>query len=48
MDLTLTEPYQALQADPLLSGMQGDADFRKIVQSAQDCQKKFVEDSGAR
>jgi len=40
--------YQALQSDPLLSGVQGDADFRKIVQSAQDCQKKFVEQSGAR
>ena len=39
---------QALQADPLLAGVQGDSDFREIVKSAQECQKKFVEESGAR
>jgi TolB-like protein len=39
---------QALQADPLLVGVQGDSDFRDIVKSAQACQKKFVEESGAR
>jgi len=40
--------YQALQADPLLAGVQGDSDFQQIVKSAQDCQKKFMESSGAR
>jgi len=40
--------YQALQADPLLTGVQGDSDFQEIVRSAQQCQKKFVEESGAR
>ena len=39
---------QALVADPLLSGVQGDSDFKDIVKSAQECQKKFVEASGAR
>ena len=39
---------QALVADPLLSGVQGDGDFKEIVKSAQECQKKFVETSGAR
>jgi serine/threonine protein kinase/TolB-like protein/Tfp pilus assembly protein PilF len=40
--------YQALQADPLLAGVQGDSDFREIVRSAQECQKTFMEQSGAR
>ncbi len=40
--------YQALQADPLLAAVQGDADFREIVAAAQECQKKFVAESGAR
>ena len=40
--------YQALQADPLLAGVQGDSDFRDIVQAAGDCQKKFMEGSGMR
>jgi len=39
---------QALVADPLLAEVQGDADFKEIVQSAQACQKKFAEASGAR
>ncbi len=40
--------YQALQADPLLAGVQGDSDFREIVSAADDCQKKFMAGSGAR
>ena len=40
--------YQALQADPLLSGVQGDAEFREIVAAAGECQKKFMAASGAR
>jgi eukaryotic-like serine/threonine-protein kinase len=40
--------YQALQADPLLTGVQGDSEFREIVQSAGECQKKFTEGSGMR
>ncbi|MFY9558970.1 MAG: protein kinase [Terriglobales bacterium] len=40
--------YQALQADPLLVGAQGDAEFREIVQAAGECQKKFMAGSGAR
>jgi len=38
---------QALQAIRCF-GSEEDADFREIVQSAQECQKKFVEQSGAR
>jgi serine/threonine protein kinase/tetratricopeptide (TPR) repeat protein len=34
--------YQALQADPLLSGVQTDAEFRKILSAAEECQKKFL------
>lgn len=34
--------YQALQADPLLSGMQADPEFRKILQAAEACQKNFL------
>jgi eukaryotic-like serine/threonine-protein kinase len=33
--------YQALQADPLLAGVRGDAEFRQIVQAARECQQKF-------
>src|SRR5271165_3490949 len=33
--------YQALRSDPLLSDVQTDEKFRKIVNSAQECQKKF-------
>jgi TolB-like protein/Tfp pilus assembly protein PilF len=40
--------YQALQADPLLAGVQGDAEFREIVQAAGECQKKFKAGSGVR
>jgi len=40
--------YQALQADPLLTGVQGDSEFREIVQAAGECQKKFMEGSGMR
>jgi serine/threonine protein kinase/Tfp pilus assembly protein PilF len=38
--------YQALQADPLLSGAQGDSDFREIVQAAGECQQKFKSAGG--
>ena len=34
--------YQALQSDPLLAGVRGDAEFQQIVQAAADCQKKFA------
>jgi eukaryotic-like serine/threonine-protein kinase len=40
--------YQALQADPLLAGVQGDSDFREIVSAASECQKNFKAGSGAR
>ncbi|HUM04660.1 MAG TPA: protein kinase [Terriglobales bacterium] len=38
--------YHALQADPLLSGVQGDSDFRDIVKAAEVCQQKFKAGSG--
>jgi hypothetical protein len=34
--------YQALQTDPLLSGVQTDPEFRRIVDAAGACQKKFM------
>ena len=34
--------HQALQSDPLLAGVRGDAEFHQIVQAAADCQKKFA------
>ena len=34
--------YQALQGDPLLSGVQTDPEFQRIVQAAEACQKKFL------
>jgi hypothetical protein len=34
--------YQALQSDPLLTGVQGDPEFRRIVDAAGRCQQKFV------
>jgi len=34
--------HQALQSDPLLVGVRGDAEFHQIVQAAADCQKKFA------
>jgi adenylate cyclase len=33
---------QALQADPLLSGVQADPEFRKIIDAAEACQRKFI------
>jgi eukaryotic-like serine/threonine-protein kinase len=33
--------YQALQSDPLLAGVRGDAEFRRIAQAARECQQKF-------
>jgi len=33
---------QALQSDPLLAGVRGDAEFRQIVQAAAACQQKFA------
>jgi serine/threonine protein kinase len=33
--------YQALQSDPLLSSVRGDAEFRQILQAAEACQRKF-------
>ncbi len=32
---------QALQSDPLLAGVRGDAEFHQIVQAAAECQQKF-------
>jgi len=32
---------QALQSDPLLAGVRGDAEFRQIAQAARECQQKF-------
>ena len=34
--------HQALQSDPLLAGVRGDAEFRQIVQAAAECQQKFA------
>jgi lipoprotein NlpI len=33
--------YQALQSDPLLANVRGDAGFHQIVQAARECQQKF-------
>jgi hypothetical protein len=33
--------HQALQSDPLLAGVRGNAEFRQIVQAAAECQQKF-------
>jgi serine/threonine protein kinase len=38
--------HQALQMDPLLAGVRDDADFRAIVQAAEDCQQKFAASRG--
>ena len=38
--------YQGLQADPLLSGVQSDPEFRQIVAAAEACQKKFLAEQG--
>ncbi len=34
--------HQALQSDPLLTGVRGDAEFHRIVQAAAECQQKFA------
>ena len=34
--------HQALQSDPLLASVRGDAEFHQIVEAAADCQKKFA------
>jgi len=34
--------HEALQSDPLLAGVRGNAEFQQIVQAAADCQKKFA------
>jgi eukaryotic-like serine/threonine-protein kinase len=34
--------HQALQSDPLLASVRGDAEFRQIVQAAAECQRKFA------
>jgi len=38
--------HQALQSDPLLANVQGDAEFRRIVQTAAECQQKFAAAQG--
>jgi len=38
--------HQALQSDPLLAGVRGDAEFRQIVQAAAECQQKFAAAQG--
>ncbi|MGA2459633.1 MAG: protein kinase, partial [Terriglobales bacterium] len=38
--------HQALQSDPLLAGVRGDAEFHQIVQAAADCQKRFAAAQG--
>jgi hypothetical protein len=38
--------HQALQSDPLLAGVRGDAEFRQIVQAAAECQQKFARRRG--
>jgi eukaryotic-like serine/threonine-protein kinase len=38
---------QALQSDPLLAGVRGDAEFRQIVQAAHGCRQKFEAAQGA-
>ncbi len=37
---------QALQSDPLLVTLRGDAEFREIAQAAEECQQKFVAAEG--
>ncbi|MGB7148990.1 MAG: hypothetical protein WBD45_07535, partial [Terriglobales bacterium] len=38
--------HQALQSDPLLASVQGVAEFRRIVQTAAECQQKFAAAQG--
>jgi hypothetical protein len=37
---------EALQADPLLTSLRGDAEFQEIAKSAEECQQKFVAAEG--
>jgi hypothetical protein len=38
--------HQALQSDPLLANVRGDAEFQQIVQAAAECQQKFAAAQG--
>jgi len=38
--------YEALQADPLLAEVQEESEFKEIVRTAGECQRKFVEGTG--
>ncbi len=38
--------HEAMLSDPLLAGVQGDPEFRRIVQAAAECQQKFVAAQG--
>jgi len=38
--------HQALQSDPLLANVRGDAEFHQIVQAAAECQQKFAAAQG--
>jgi serine/threonine protein kinase/lipoprotein NlpI len=38
--------HEALQSDPLLSAVRGDADFRPVLQAADDCARKFATAQG--
>jgi eukaryotic-like serine/threonine-protein kinase len=38
--------HEALQSDPLLTDVRGEAGFRQIVQAAADCQQKFAAAQG--
>jgi TolB-like protein/lipoprotein NlpI len=38
--------HQALQSDPLLARVRGDAEFHQIVQAAAECQQKFAAAQG--
>jgi serine/threonine protein kinase/lipoprotein NlpI len=38
--------HQALQSDPLLAGVRGDAEFRPVLQAAEDCARKFATAQG--
>jgi TolB-like protein/lipoprotein NlpI len=40
--------HEALQTDPLLAGVRGDAEFHRIVESAAECQKRFAAAQGVR
>jgi hypothetical protein len=38
--------HQALESDPLLASVREDAEFRHIVQAAEECQQKFATAQG--